>query len=494
MKPDPNRKKPSYIKTDEYVHQQRTHDRTKSLERFLILFEQGLGKTKSSIDTGSYLTLADEINSILVLAPKGVHEQWSSKEYPKHSGVPFETCVWIAPSLQGVKKKKVITDFLKDAKKQERPFNLKVFCMNIESVRSDKGYKAAEYFLKNTNCLMILDEATAVKNPKAQQSKRIYKLGALAAYRRALTGTPINNSPLDLWGICKYLGPGLLPFPTFTAFKSRYAEIVQRTMGARSFQEIVAFQNLDELAEIMGKFSVRYTKEQCLDLPEKIFHERWVPMSPEQTKAYNEMKSELLTIVKNKEGIATQIYTTTVLAGLMKLQQIATGFIMATPDSPPISIPNARMEALDALYSEIQDKLIIWCAFKHNLHEVEGFLSEKYGPNSLVTYYSNTSTDDRARAVDRINDDPTCRFFIATNAASKGLTLTGASHAVYYSRNFKLEDRLQSLDRIHRIGQSKTCIYHDLVTPGTIDERILIRLSEKEDIANSVLTKIPELI
>jgi SNF2 family DNA or RNA helicase len=188
------------------------------------------------------------------------------------------------------------------------------------------------------------------------------------------------------------------------------------------------------------------------------------------------------------------VTVTTVLAGLMKLQQCVSGFLIPSEGQDPIQISNSRIEALSALVDEIGDKVVIWCCFKYDVEAISEHLANKYGEDSLVTYYSETNVKERAEAVERINNDAATKFFIATNAASKGLTLTGASHALYYSRNYKLEDRLQSLDRIHRIGQSKTCVYHDLVTPGTVDERILQRLSEKEDLAASVIDQIKEMI
>jgi len=476
------------IKTKQYEHQKVTHERTKDKRQWMYLFEQGLGKTKTTIDCAASLYCSGSISGVLVVAPNGVHEQWISKELVPHCGVDYDARYWIPSAKIGKRKLAAFEAWLEDHRIQEAG-PLRWFTINIEALRTDKGYQAAYKFLKYQKCMMVVDEVTVVKNQKAIQSKRVYQLAALAEYRRALTGTPINNSPLDLWGISKFLGRECLPYPTWTAFKCEFAIEQRMTLGLRSFNKVVGYRNLDKLSSILKTFSTRYEKKDCLDLPEKIFQQRFVYMSPEQERVYKVMKEEMMVLVQDK-----MVAVTTVLAALMKLQQVVSGFIKQTDSSTVMDLPNGRLAALDALYDEIQDKVIIWCCFKHNVKQIAEHFRGKYGADSLVTYFSEDSLASRAIAVDRLNDDPTCKFFVATNAASKGLTLTGASHAIYYSRNYKLEDRLQSIDRIHRIGQDKTCVYHDLVTPGTVDEAILKRLDEKEALATLVLDKIKEMI
>ena len=292
------------------------------------------------------------------------------------------------------------------------------------------------------------------------------------------------KSPMDLFSQCELLNEKCLGFNSYFAYQSRYANVQKRTMGHRSFQQIVGYRRLDELSEKLDRFSNRTLKQDCLDLPEKVYIKRFVELTPEQERVYNQMKKLALAKLETGE-LAT---TASVLTQIMRLQQICCGHFQ--PDDGDIRVlKNNRMNELMELAEEVQGKAIIWATYTHDILHIAKALREQFGEDAVATYYGGTAQDDRQDIVNRFQDrtDP-LRFFVGQpRTGGYGITLTAANTVIYYSNSYDLEIRLQSEDRAHRIGQTNKVTYIDLVTPDTIDERILAALRNKIDIAREVL-------
>jgi SNF2 family DNA or RNA helicase len=254
-------------------------------------------------------------------------------------------------------------------------------------------------------------------------------------------------------------------------------------MGSHSFKKIVGYRKLDELKEKLDKFAYRITKEECLDLPPKVFVKREVELTKEQRKAYDEMSSLALALFD--KGMTT---TVNALTQIMRLHQIACGH-SKLDDGTEISIPSKRMDELLSVVEETSDKVIIWANYRHDIEAIKLALAKEYGMNAVGTYYGDTDDEERRRVVREFQDpDSELRFFVGNpRTGGYGLTLTAANTVVYYSNSFDLEVRLQSEDRAHRIGQTKSVTYVDLMVPGTVDEKIVKALRSKIDIANEVL-------
>jgi len=182
--------------------------------------------------------------------------------------------------------------------------------------------------------------------------------------------------------------------------------------------------------------------------------------------------------------------TTTVnaLTQLMRLHQITCGH-SKLDDGTEISIPTKRTEELLSVIEETSGKVIIWANYRHDIESIKLELQKEYGMAAVGTYYGDTDEEERRRVVREFQDpESELRFFVGNpRTGGYGLTLTAASTVVYYSNSFDLEVRLQSEDRAHRIGQTKSVTYVDLMVPGTIDEKIVKALRDKIDIANEVL-------
>ena len=310
------------------------------------------------------------------------------------------------------------------------------------------------------------------------------KLAKDAKYRRILTGSPITKSPMDLFSQCAFLSDRALGFNSYYAFQNRYALVQKRSMGTRAFQEIVGYRRLDELNEKLDQFSNRILKEECLDLPDKMYIRRDVPLTDEQKWIYKQMKKLALAKLDNGE-LAT---TASVLTQIMRLQQICCGFLQ--PDDGEMQpIENNRLNELLDITEELQGKAIIWASYTYGIQQIASALRDRFGPEAVATYYGATPQDERQDIVDRFQDpDSALRFFVGQPlTGGYGITLTAANTVIYYNNSYDLAIRLQSEDRAHRIGQQNKVTYIDLVSPGTIDEKILKALREKINLAGEVL-------
>ena len=455
----------------------------KYLERFwkrpvaALFADMGTGKSFMVINNIAMLYDVGKINSALVIAPKGVYRNWVDQELPKHlpDHIISRTALW-TPSPR--KAEKAELDNLWEVTE-----DLKILVMNVEALSTAKGMEYAKRFAMFTKCFMVIDESTTIKTPTAKRAKNVVKVGTHALYRRIMTGSPVTRSPMDLYQQCDFLSNDCLDSPSFYAFRARYAILIEKHMGSHSFKKIVGYRKLDELKEKLDRFSYRITKEECLDLPPKVFVKREVQLTKEQMKAYEEMKT--LALAMFDKGLTT---TVNALTQLMRLHQITCGH-SKLDDGTEISIPTKRTEELLSVIEETSGKVIIWANYRHDIESIKLELQKEYGMAAVGTYYGDTDEEERRRVVREFQDpESELRFFVGNpRTGGYGLTLTAASTVVYYSNSFDLEVRLQSEDRAHRIGQTKSVTYVDLMVPGTIDEKIVKALRDKIDIANEVL-------
>jgi SNF2 family DNA or RNA helicase len=357
--------------------------------------------------------------------------------------------------------------------------------MNVEALSTPRGTKAAYFFLKeNPDNIMIVDESTTIKNRKATRTKNIMMLAKNAKYKRILTGSPVTKSPMDLFSQCAFLSPDALGFNSYYSFQNRYALVQKRKMGTRAFQEIVGYRRLDELNMKLDRFSNRILKEECLDLPDKVYICRDVELTEEQKRVYKQMKKLALAELQNG-GLAT---TASVLTQIMRLQQICCGHLQ--PDEGEVQVLDSnRLRELLEITDELQGKAIIWATYTHDIQQVANALRDRFGPEAVATYYGDTKQDERQQIVDTFQDKASpLRFFVGQpRTGGYGITLTAANTVIYYSNSYDLEIRLQSEDRAHRIGQKNKVTYIDLVSPDTIDVKILEALRCKIDLAGKVL-------
>ena len=464
------------FKTKPYAHQMTALEKSWNKESYAYFMEMGTGKTKVLIDNMAMLYDKGKVDGALIIAPKGVIGTWYNQEIPTHLPDHIEnvSVLWQANITKGQQEK--LNELLKSSDK------LHILIMNVEALSTSKGTDFAESFLRTHNTIMAIDESTTIKNSSAKRTKNILKLGPQSKYRRIMTGSPITKNPLDLYSQCEFLSSWLLDFASFYAFRNRYAEMKTIHAQGRSIQVVNFFKNIGELSEKLKGFSYRVLKEDCLDLPDKIYVKRNVALTEEQSKLYKQMKTMALAILNGK-----QTTTVNVLTQLMRLHQITCGHFTAD-DGSTQNIKSNRINELMNVLEEVEGKAIIWANYQKDMFEIKKAIEKEYGEGSVVDYYGLTPQEDRQPNIKRFQEDPECRFFVGTpQTGGYGITLTQANTVVYYSNGYDLEKRLQSEDRAHRIGQKKSVTYVDLMADDTVDEKIVKALRKKINIASEVL-------
>ena len=466
------------FKTQPYAHQKEAFDASADKDNYALLMDMGTGKSKVDIDTTGYNFEKGKIDFALMVAPKAVVANLANEiETHLPERIARQVVIW-KPSLTKTKR-----DELRELSKKD-PKTLKFLLMNVEAFSSKKGVDVAEYFVKNFDVFMTVDESTTIKNRKAKRTKALCKIGEQCVMRRILTGSPVTRSPMDLYSQMDFLNPRILGFKSYYAFQGRYAVVQRRTMGAHSFNHIVGFRRLDELTEKLQEHSYRVRKEDCLDLPDKVYVKREVELTKEQTSAYTQMKHLALARLGSGELATTQ----NVLTQIMRLQQICCGHL--TDDDGTIhEVKSNRLSSLLDICDEIQGKAIIWATWSMDIRSITEALRDRFSVLSVSPLHGETPDSERQQIVESFQDRQSeLRFIVGhPRTGGFGLTLTAATTVIYYSNSYDLELRLQSEDRAHRIGQTNKVTYIDLISPKTIDEKIVNALRGKIKIADQIL-------
>ena len=465
------------FKTKPYAHQLTALEKSWDKSEYGYFMEMGTGKSKVLVDNMAMLYDKGRINGAIIIAPKGVYRNWLSQEIPNHlpSHISHKTVLWTA-----------LTSKTKDKEYRqlfEIDYDLHILIMNVEALSTKKGLEFASKFLSCHETLLAIDESTTIKNPSAKRTKSILALGKAAKYRRILTGSPVTKSPLDLYTQCGFLNEHLLGFTSYYTFRNRYANMIERNFGGRRVQLIGSYKRLDELSDSIKKFSYRVLKEDCLDLPEKVYTRREVDLTDEQNKAYSTMKSAALASLKGKMATAPHVLTQ-----MMRLHQITCGHLK-NDDDTITEIKNNRLKELINLLDEVEGKVIIWANYVYDIENIVKTIQKEFGEDSIVQYYGAISAEQRQKNIEKFQDPKSSvRFFVGNpQTGGYGITLTCANTVVYYSNGYDLEKRLQSEDRAHRIGQKNSVTYIDFIAPKTVDEKIVKALRKKMNIANEIM-------
>ena len=385
---------------------------------------------------------------------------------------------------------------------------------------------------------VLVHNSQRIKNPKAQRTKQLLKLRPYSSVRSILSGTPILRSPWDAFSQFSFLDPSIVRTESYTAFKAQFAELIPHDHGLmrhiemrltpalmqrflprcggnreraaaivkehmRKFgPQIVArdeitglpkWRNLDKLEALLAPYSFRVLKKDCLDLPEKIYSQRSYTMTPRQREIYDKMEQQFRLMLDSGEETAFAR-----IATLNKLCQICSGYVIVPGTAVEQRIfPADKNPKLDILMEEIEscieagEQVIVWAAFKVELRDIAEACRKREW--TFVEYHG----DIGSRVVRSANIDAfesgAARIFISQPAAGgTGLTLVAPNSVassmtvIYYSNTNKLEDRMQSEDRAHRIGQEKSVRYLDIQAEASIEIQITENLLNKKDIADIV--------
>lgn len=458
--------------TKPFDHQKRGFILARDEKVYSFFMEQGTGKTKLLIDDVDDKFLRGLVNACLVICPNSVKSNWPDEiEIHTHKDVENAVFVWESGFSKSAEFE------MAKAKKEGK---LVWVVMNIEAFSTKKGLDYALEFCSKNEVLVSVDESSKIKTPSAQRTKNVLKLRPVTVYRRIMSGTPITQGPLDIYSQFAFLNPSILGFSSYFSFKNEFA-----VHGGYNGKEIIGYANLEKLQELVEPYSFRVLKADCLDLPEKIYQRLTVSMTPDQSRLYKQLKDEMLATFAGHE-----IEVVNVLAQMLRLAQVTGGFLPIPEEERVEKIPgtNPKIAALLDTLENVLGKAIIWCRFRPEIDLVQEELRRVYGDDSVVEFHGGVSTEDRTIARKAFQDpNSPVRFFVGqVQTGGVGLTLTQAKTVFYFSNSFSLEDRLQSEDRAHRIGQDQHVTYIDIVARGTIDVKVLAALRAKKNLANLI--------
>lgn len=490
------------FKTKPYKHQLEGFDYAKKRKYYALFWEMGLGKTKTALDIAAYKYSMHTINALLVVTLNGVHRNWVRKEAPVHLAIDnYDAAFWNTDRVEGGMRGLI-----------ESP-NFVLATINFNSTHTKRGEQFCKKFLTSRRAMMVVDESHGIKTPSAQCTRAAIRLSRLAVCRMIMTGTPVANSPLDLFKQFEFLSPTILQEKNYTSFKRRYS-IMQDVEyaplchargidGKRLYQkdgspvmvpvqEVVGYRDVEELKALIDPHSSRKTKAECLDLPPKVYRRHEFALPPAYRIAYKQMVRDTRIQLQDNRSVTAKI----ALTKMLKLQQLCCGFVVPDDLDPfendirgePFAAKNPRIEALLDVLEMVQGKAIIWVTFRYSIAEIENALVKKYGRETVVTFSGMTSNSDRDKAEDDFQDmDSPVRWMIAQpQAGGTGRTFTAARDVIYYNNSYSLILRLQSEDRAHRIGQVGTVTYTDLEAIDTVDAKIIDALKKKINLASEI--------
>ncbi len=481
-------------------HQRVAIEKAKDLPSYALFFEMGVGKSRTTLEILKYkFNQGGRVLRTLIFAPPLVLPNWR-QEWLMFTKINPKLVV----PLYGSQVKRIST-FNKAT--EITPGGL-VFLTNYESLLMKDLFRV---FQNWTPEVIVFDESHKLKSPSTTRSKKAHELANPWCFKTRkpintplkylLTGTPVLNSPMDIFQQFKVMDGGDTFGGNYFAFRGRYFR--DRNAGMpkdRYFPKWELMTKEKDGVNAEGELnlriqskSMRVTKAECLDLPPEVAVTIKVGLSPLQERLYQEMKRDFITFYNSKACVATLAITKA-----LRLLQITSGYVSAWnpgEDEGPIehsfeSTP--KRDALKDLLEEItgaNHKVLVWAVFKNNyrtIREVCEELNLKY-----VEVHGEVSESKKRANVEQFKSDPETRVFLGhPGSGGIGLNLTVASYSIFYSRSFSLEQYLQARARNHRGGATEKVTHYDLIADGTIDELVLKALENKQTMSESLLANI----
>lgn len=514
---------------DPYKHQEVALKRYEHSSEIPLFFDPGTGKTRTSLLIAAAKFQNGDIDAVLVIAPNGVHKQWATEEIPK----------WLKDvdtTVQWRKNKKL---FFIEGK-------LNICCTNIEQFSTKTRYLDYVEWVNSHKTMIILDEATRIKNPKAIRTQRLlYEFNDVVkrgktiitsdpktVARAILTGTPVTNGPFDVWPMFEFLRPGYFGVNWY-GFQNKYGLFHSIEVNGRAIRILIneeawsnihacdsfemaninygvslstydyikqqdhyegPFRNVDQLRDKMLEIAMFVKIEDCIDMPDRTYNRKLLEMSPEQKRVYNELETYFVTLYKNEK-----VEAKSKLTAYIRLQQIASGFVSSEqiPEDELEDPPPNKITWFDDLPK--MDQLLIDV---EEICDVEGITNNQciivchFSAEAERIYEALTAEGYKVclmtgwKKVGSIEGFKQGKFNIMVaniRVISMGFNLQEhCNHMIFYSNTFSLEDRIQVEARIYRSGQKHPCIYLDYVMSDTIDMKVYAALKQKKQLADYI--------
>jgi len=541
-----------------FDHQKNAREKFKDINEIALFFEMGCGKTLTSMMIICDKFKAGLIDSLLVVAPNDVHKQWfddlCNDESTLSKAIAQEGVECTGQIIGGRGGQKVFYEFDDEDKR------LHIVCVNIDTFSTPHKWEEIVEWANSHKTAIIIDEATVIKNPDSKRGQRmLYEFNNVMKNRKTivaskkkentqvrvvLTGTPVTNGPMDLWAIMEFIKPNYFG-RNYYSFKNYYGMSTQmnvdqtmpdgkvrsRTINvllnektwhgikeckdyAEAFmifgcsedtymtikhqdKYMGPYKHADELKKMLEPNAVFAKLVDCVDMPPCNYIVKEVPMSPAQEACYKNMQHDLLAEYDNHITTAKNK-----LVSAMRLQQIASGFIMGheeeiidedvpcwaednydvMPDEVVwLGDTNPKLEQLKRDVDELDKPLLILTRFSAEADKIYQMLKDNYSC-MLFTGWKTTGTieDFKAGKYDIIVAN--------TSKIARGFNLQIAHSTIYYSNTFSMELRQQSEFRTFRMGQKHPCTYIDYVSCG-IDRTVLDSLKLKKGLLEYIRDK-----
>lgn len=447
-------------KTKPMAHQQEALSIALERDYLALLLPTGTGKTKLAIDIASVRYQRGTIDRLILLVPASLQLNWQ-EEFETHCHVDYTF---------------------------DRGDGLKIHTFTIEGLGITKSGFEKALALCGDRTMVVVDESTKIKNPDAVRTQRAIFVSQKCKYRYIMSGTPITKGPQDLYSQFEFLSPSLFGRDNYVSFRNRYC-----VMGGYQNREVIGYDNMEELLEIVASCSYQVDKRAVLpDLPDKIYTQRYCEATREQASLFEQIRKNRETLTEN--GIIT---AKNVLERMLRLQSVCGGFVNVNTGEQdhagkPIMVPtpvgktNPKINLLMDFLDEYDEPALIWTPYISEIKAIGAALEKKYGSNNVGYLYGNIDRDTRQRYVNDLQRGD-IRFIVGNpSTGGIGLTMTAAKAAIYFTNSYNYIDRVQSEDRIHRKGQTEKVIIVDFIMKGTVDEIVMMALKAKSDVSDFI--------
>ena len=416
---------------------------------FALFWVMGAGKTLATIALTNLRREAGMVDRLLIVCPTSIKGVWK-KEFDRYSALPAHLQV-----LEAGQKIQPWTDF-------------PILVVGVEALSQGNAKEIAREFVAGGRCKTVIDESSTVKNYDAKRTESCWELGEQSTLRLILTGTNVTQGLQDLFAQMYFVDPAIIGELSYFSFRNKYC-----VMGGFEQRKIIGYRNVDVLLDRIRPHC-DVVRKGDMKLPPKSYQTREVKATAEQVRACKELAREMTTRLGDKV-----INVQNSLEALLRFQQIAGGF---DPDGTPLS-KNPKMLELLALLEEYDGKAIIWARYLPEVDAIAKELDARW-PGSVFVLTGAVPSDQRQPMVDEFQANKHKRWFVTNQqTGAKGITLTAATLSVYYSNTFSLEDREQSEDRNHRIGQENEVTYVDLISDLKVDRLVQTALINKKDVS-----------
>lgn len=443
-----------------------------------LLDDCGLGKTIQVLYAVSALQRAQIINKIVIVCKSDLAQNWI-EEISKHTP---NWKVQVLCGVAGVKNRSwnpradayiINYELLGRSERNARytlrdPWNLRKFDVTQDVANLTR-------VLTKQRCALIIDESHKIGNTTARVTRVLCALAKLARTRYILTGTLESESVLNAFSQIYFLDGGKLFGKSWRAFMRMYAETrLVWVHSGHPISKVCGFKNLDDYRAKLRTVSTRRTKEQCLDLPEKIVKTRWLTAGKDQYRLLCRIRNTVTEIVSSGHGeYVTILPGSNLSAAIVRLMVAA-----AMPTVLGEHAASAKLDALAETMQETNEQIIVWCVHRSVCEHVRN----KLGNDCVMIYGGMKDTQER---INRFKSGAVRTLVATQDSLREGHNLQNAAHAVYFQLSWSLRSWMQSQNRIHRIGQQRCVVIERFALISSLDKYILSLVDSKEHAVRS---------